>query len=407
MTSKAAALRILLLVPEYPPDTIGGGGVVFEALRREYAMRHHVRVMSGSAGAPTDAGIDLADGVLRVREIPLPANLRYLATTMPPTPIGFRRLSRAIRDVDVVHAHGFGFPVVDVGIRLAAHRHIPVLQTLHGFPISQTRRGAIIKGAFIAYHRFSGFPALRRAQAHTAVSESVSDLYRRRYRLPVTTVFNGADLPGDADWPEFDSLLGQGRRLVVSVGRLEWIKGLDSIIRSLSLLPDNLQPLVVFIGADHGAGTFLQKLARDTGVGHLCHFVGQQSRGRVGHAYRRADACVVASHTEAFPAVPLEAMLAGTAVITSRLAGMAAYAVEGVNCEMFKSGDEKELAAKLTRLLTYPHLRSTLVAGGLAAAARFTWPDIARQYELILAGLCDGASLSAGRQTPARGGDSA
>lgn len=393
-TSDAARLRILLLVPEYPPDTIGGGGVVFDALRREYVVRHEVTVVTGSVDRSTYARMDLEeDDVVRVPEVPLPATHRYLATTMPPTATGLRRLSMAIRDVDVVHAHGFGFPVVDLGIRLAARRGIPVLQTLHGFPVSQNRRGHVIKSAFIAYHRLSGLPALRRARAHTAVSDSVSNFYRRRYRLPVTTVFNGVGLPEAADWPELDSLRDQGRPLVISVGRLEWIKGLDTIIRSLHLLTMDQQPSVVFIGADHGAGNSLSALARDMGVGHLCHFVGQQSRGRVAQAYRRADVCVVASHTEAFPAVPLEAMFAGTALITTRLPGIAEYAREGVNCEMFTSGDERELASKLTLLLANPELRGTLAARGPAATARFSWPDIAREYERILAGLCRADAL--------------
>jgi len=387
MNVHAASLRILLLVPEYPPDSIGGGGVVFEALRREYSARHRVKVISGSTGAPTDAQIDFAIDVNRVTEIPLPRSLRYLATTMPPMPAGFLRLLRTIRDIDVVHAHGFGFPVVDIGIRLAARRGIPVLQTLHGFPISQTKRGPVIKGAFLAYHICSGVPALRRVQAHTAVSEAVSELYRRKYRLQVTTIANGVDLPQEDDWPEFDSLLGEDRPLVVSVGRLEWIKGMESLIRALPLLRQDLRPRVVFIGADHGAGKSLRELARDLGVGDSCNFVGAQSRGRVVHAYRRAQACVVASLTEAFPAVPLEAMLAGTALVTCKLPGITTYAVEGVNCEMFTAGDEKELAFKLTRVLSDAGLRNALVRAGVAAAARFSWPRVAREYERVLARL--------------------
>lgn len=394
MTRSAVSLRILLLVPEYPPDNIGGGGLVFEALRREYSGRHQVRVVSGSTGASTDADIDLAHDVTRVPEIPLPGAFRYLATTMPPTPAGFFRLLRTIRNVDVVHAHGFGFPVVDIGIRLAARRRIPVLQTLHGFPVSQTKRGAVIKGAFMAYHQFSGVPALRRAQAHTAVSEAVSDFYRRKYRLVMTTISNGADLPEEAGWPELDSLLSEDRPLVVSVARLEWIKGMESLIRALPLLREDVRPQVLFIGADHGEGKSLRELARDTGVGELCHFVGAQSRGRVVHAYRRARACVVASHTEAFPAVPLEAMLAGTTLVTSRLPGISTYAVEGVNCEMFTAGDEKELAVKLTRVLSDGDLRDALVTAGLAAAARFSWPSVASEYELLLAGLSDATERS-------------
>lgn len=380
-------LRILLLVPEYPPDTIGGGAVVFEALHREYSARHQVKVVSGSTGAAADAQMDIANHVIRVPEVPLPRRLRYLATTMPPTAAGLLRLFRNIREVDVVHAHGFGFPVVDIGIRLAARRRIPVLQTLHGHPVSQTKRGAVIKSAFRLYRDFSGAPALHQAQGHTAVSDAVSDLYLRKYRLRLTTLSNGVDLPDEADWPEFDSLLQNGQPLVLAVGRLEWIKGMETLIHALALIRQEVCPQVVFIGADHGAGRSLRELAHDIGVGGLCHFVGGQSRARVVHAYRKAQACVVASHTEAFPAVPLEAMLAGTALIVSRLPGVEGYAVEGVNCMMFKAGDERELATKLRRLLCDAQLRDALVTAGLATAARFKWSNVARQYEFLLAQL--------------------
>lgn len=358
--------------------------MVFEALHREYSVRHQVKVVSGSTGAPTDARADRANRVTRVPEIPIPRHFRYLATTLPPTLGGLRCLLRTIRDVDVVHAHGFGFPVVDTGIRLAARCGIPVLQTFHGYPVSQTKRGAAIKWAFRAYHRFSGFPALRRAEGYTAVSQPVADLYRRKYRLVVATIPNGVDLPDEADWPELDPLVESDRRLLVSVGRLEWIKGGDSLIHALRMMQANLRPEVLFIGRDHGEGQHLRELAHKSGIGDLCHFVGAQPRGRVARALRLADVCVVTSHTEAFPAVPLEAMLAGTAVVTSRLPSVQAYAREGVNCEMFTPGDEHELASKLARVLHEVRLQDKLVAGGLAAAACFRWPSVAGQYELLL-----------------------
>ena len=81
-----AGLRILLLVPEYPPDAIGGGGVVFEALHRAYSARHTVRVVTGSTQPPHDPEADTEHDVVRVLEVPLPEKLKYLATTMPPTP---------------------------------------------------------------------------------------------------------------------------------------------------------------------------------------------------------------------------------------------------------------------------------------------------------------------------------
>jgi glycosyltransferase involved in cell wall biosynthesis len=395
MAHDTTPFKILLLVPEYPPDTIGGGGVVFEALRHEYAVHHPVRVITGSTGKVVDGAASSTSDLIRIPELPSPTALRYLATTMPPTPKGFLSLHRAIREVDVVHAHGFGFPVVDAGIRLAVRRGIPVLHTLHGHPVSQERRGAVIRSAFVLYRRSSGLPALRRASAHTAVSESVAEFYREAYGVTSITIPNGVALPDEVEWPELDAILNTGHPLVISVGRLEWIKGQETLIRAVGLLQEGSRPVVVFIGADHGAGRALRELAHKVKLGDLCHFMGQQLRGRIAYAYSKADACVVTSHTEAFPAVPLEAMVAGAAVITSRLPGMDSYAIDGTNCEMFAAGNDRELADKLEKVLRDSRLRATLTSAARLTATRFSWARVARDYEQILTELFAARTLGA------------
>jgi glycosyltransferase involved in cell wall biosynthesis len=399
MDRRDRALRVLLLVPEYPPDTIGGGGIVFQALRREYATRYRVSVVSGSTRRFRDTPpSDMDDGVIRVAEIPLPKSLRYLATTMPPTGGGVSSLLKQVRDVDVVHAHGFGFPVVDLGIRIAARRRIPVLHTLHGFPVSQTKRGPLIKAAFIGYHDLSGAPALRRASRHSAVSQPVADFYARRYGLEVPVIPNGVELPEELPWPELEELAGDSRPLLVSVGRLEWIKGMDTLIRAISLIPDERRPRVALIGPDHGAGGDLRGLAKELSVAHLCHFMGAQPRGRVVTAYRRALACVTTSHTEAFPAVPLEAMLAGTALITSDLPSIASYATDGSDCLMFTPGDEEQLAGRIEELIGDEGRRRELVDAAVDTARRFDWGSVSRAYGDLLDDLVTSAAKPGGRR---------
>jgi glycosyltransferase involved in cell wall biosynthesis len=61
---------------------------------------------------------------------------------------------------------------------------------------------------------------------------------------------------------------------------------------------------------------------------------------------------------------------------------------------MFTAGDEKDLAVRLSRLLTDADLRKRLVAAGSAVARRFSWPSLAREYELLLVGLNQGKTPS-------------
>lgn len=368
-------------MPEFPPDSIGGGGIVFEALAREFAVNHDVAVITGSFRRPTPRQGEIS--VTAVPEVPLPHRLRFLATTMPPTPWGAITLWRRIRGADVVHAHGFGFPVVDLGVRIARWRHIPVLHTLHGFPVSQTMRGRLVRLAFWFYERLCGRPALRRAAAHSAVSASVAEFYRSRFDIEASIVPNGVELATAEPWPDLANIQKRGGHMIVCVGRLEWIKGFDTVVRAVPILDEKSRPQVVFIGADHGAKRDLETLAKRLGVDSFCHFVGLQTRGRVTAAYQAATVCVVASHTEAFPAVPLEAMAAGVPLVSTRLPGISSYAVDGKNCDMFCPGDPADLADVLRRILLDEGLRQERILAGRGASARYTWPTVADQYEQL------------------------
>ncbi len=86
-----------------------------------------------------------------------------------------------------------------------------------------------------------------------------------------------------------------------------------------------------------------------------------------------ADVYVCGSHYEAFPLPPLEAMAAGTAVVSTRNGGVEEYAVDGWNCLLVPAGDPPSLAAGITRLLEDPDLHASLVEHGLETAGRFSW----------------------------------
>jgi glycosyltransferase involved in cell wall biosynthesis len=85
-----------------------------------------------------------------------------------------------------------------------------------------------------------------------------------------------------------------------------------------------------------------------------------------------ASAFVLTSRHEGFALTILEAMSAGTPVITTDCHGNRDFCTDGVNCLMVRDGDYAGLTAAIREVMLDGDLRTRLIAGGLATANRFS-----------------------------------
>jgi len=186
--------------------------------------------------------------------------------------------------------------------------------------------------------------------------------------------------------------LPAGRRVVLFVGRIEPLKGIDTLLRAMALLAadgaskqEDLS--VIIVGGAPGAGAAqvrselerLQRLQTELGIEHLVTFMGAQNQDTLVYYYSAADVTVVPSHYESFGMVALEAMACGTPVIASKVGGLAFTVQDGQTGFLVPERDPELLAAKIRSLLDDNSLRRRL--GGQAAhwAGRFGWPAVADQ----------------------------
>mgnify|MGYP001147906430 CR=1 FL=1 len=175
--------------------------------------------------------------------------------------------------------------------------------------------------------------------------------------------------------------LGAGP-LVLYVGRIEWRKGIGTLIQALAKLPD-AELCVVGGGTNKEARKLdaaerkrLQSIANDLGLKDRVHFVGAKQPAQVALYYAAADVCAVPSYYEPFGIVPIEAMACGTPVVASHTGGMRFTVREGITGHLAKTNDHEDLAAKLALVLQRGR-------DAYAQAARthiqqqFAWPKIA------------------------------
>ncbi len=182
-------------------------------------------------------------------------------------------------------------------------------------------------------------------------------------------------------------------RVVLFVGRIEPLKGLDTLIRAMACL-DRKQlgcPDLVVIGGDPNANAEdmtvemarLQKLSRDLHLDSMVIFLGKRDQDTLPYYYSAAEVLVMPSHYESFGMVALEAMACGTPVIASQVGGLAFLIQDGVTGYHVPDGDSAALCDRLTLLLGEHALREKMGAQAAEHARAYTWDRIAAQIVLL------------------------
>jgi D-inositol-3-phosphate glycosyltransferase len=175
--------------------------------------------------------------------------------------------------------------------------------------------------------------------------------------------------------------------MVLFVGRIQPIKGIDLLIRAMALLHQRNPALrgetsLVIIGGHGDPSTDeelrrLDQLRADLGVSDLVTFLGSRDQDTLVDYYNAATTVVVPSHYESFGMVALEAMACGTPVIATDVGGLSLNVSDGYNGYLVASGDVEALSYKIGLLITQDQLRRQLGFQARQWAERFDWRIIA------------------------------
>lgn len=178
--------------------------------------------------------------------------------------------------------------------------------------------------------------------------------------------------------------LGDEHTLVLFVGRLVPVKGVDLLVRACARL-ERATLVVVGEGPRKAA---LKKLARQAGTRAL--FVGS-CLGRDRDAWLAAadvlalPSCLLPDgRTDSAPLVLLEAMAAGLPVVASDLGGNAELIRHQHNGLLVPPHDVAALERALARLAGHPGLCQRLGQAGAHTAAAHTWDRVGPKLRKIL-----------------------
>lgn len=181
-----------------------------------------------------------------------------------------------------------------------------------------------------------------------------------------------------------------GDHNILFAGRIEPLKGIDTLLRAISILQERHpaaveNTCVAIIGGDPWADDLdsemarLQALRHDLGIHDLVTFLGAKDQDVLPGYYAAAEMVVMPSHYESFGMVALEAMAMGTPVIASEVGGLAHLIRHGVNGFHVPSRDPEALAARILQLLENKELRARLGNQARAYAQDFAWETIVQR----------------------------
>jgi D-inositol-3-phosphate glycosyltransferase len=167
--------------------------------------------------------------------------------------------------------------------------------------------------------------------------------------------------------------------LLLYVGRLQPIKGLETLLEAMAAVPEPAYLLIVGGEQDepeNGHAAALRQRVAALGLSRRVRFLGAQPQRRLRLFYAAAEATVMPSYYESFGMVALEAMACGSPVVASRVGGLTTTVQDGLTGRLVPEGDAVALAAAITSLLDGPEGRR-LGQQATRWAAEHRWPCVA------------------------------
>jgi glycosyltransferase involved in cell wall biosynthesis len=371
-------VRVLVVSGIWPPDVGGPASHAPQVAGFLHARGHDVEVV-----VTADA-----------RPLPRPYPVGFTPRRLP---VGVRHLHAAwliaqrARRADVVYTTGmFG----RTGVAAALVRR-PYVVKLTGDPAFERlrARGTVADGDVAASQRSGGLTGaglrrlrdaiLRRAAHVLTPSAWLRDLVVSWGVAPerVSVLPNPAPaLEPSAPRDELRRSLGLDGHTLVFAGRLTAQKDLGVLLAAVARVGD-VALVIAGEGPERGA---VARRVDELGLGDRVRMLGPQPRERVVDLFAAADAVVLSSRWENFPHALVEALDAGTPVLSTAVGGVEEVVTAGVNGLLVPPGDVDALAGAIRRFLSEPELENRLRAAAAASVERYRPETILGELEAVL-----------------------
>ncbi len=379
-------MRILHVVPSYYPAVRYGGPIYSVHGLCKFLVKkgHEVQVYTtnidgqGFLDVPVDEDVDI-DGV-KVKYFPVQFSRRFVFSSFL-----HRRLIQNVALFDVVHIHSIYLFPTWAAARASLKNNIPYIIAPRGMMVKDLVRAKswIPKSLWL---QLCGKKIFRKAAGlHFTTSIEQSEFERFGYKIngKKLIVPNGLDIPPNIDPDKIEGILrkyGLCEPYVLSLGRINWKKGLDRAIEAWSKVSN--ADLVIAGNDEEGLIPKLQKQVQKLGLAQRVKFIGPVHGDDKLVLFSKASCFILPSHSENFGNVVIEAMATGIPVVVTPQVGLSTLIQES-GAGLVVDGTAIELAKAVNTLLESSSDSRKMGELGLEAVRKFyTWNIISEKMEL-------------------------
>ena len=206
-----------------------------------------------------------------------------------------------------------------------------------------------------------------------------------------------AFVPGPRD-PELVERFGlEGKKVLLSVGRLQLRKGHDRMIEALPAILERHSDVVYLILSDGEQRAHLEKITAELGVEDAVRFVGEVSNVDLPRFYRTCDVFCLANRqlsdgdVEGFGIVFLEASATEKPVLAGDTGGTCDPARDGWNGRRIDASDAAKIADAINGLLDDPELCERMGKNGRRMVLEeYAWDIVAARVEEVTRQVAEG-----------------
>jgi len=347
-------LRVLLACDTFGPD-VNGAARFAERLAAGLARRgHDLHIIAPAVKGLTGTNIEVHDGAeLTVHRFPSYQVRKELSVRMM-KPFGLKRKLGQLLDQlkpDAVHIQSHllvGRLLVDESKK----RGIKTIATNHTMPENlirySVRAPEFLERPIMKFGWWDTGRVLKKMDKVTTPTRRAADILERESGISdVLAISCGIDASRFIN----DTPTSNENPRVLFVGRLDYEKRLDILIRAIHALSQDIDVHLEIVG-NGGERERLEELADKLGIADRVHFLGFVSEEELPRAYERATVFAMPSIAELQSIATMEAMASGRPVIAANAMALPHLVHSGDNGYLYEPEDVEELTARLRDVLT-------------------------------------------------------
>lgn len=184
-------------------------------------------------------------------------------------------------------------------------------------------------------------------------------------------------------------------KLILFVGRLEPLKGIDTLLYAMKILlgkNPSMNVCLWIVGGDvsNDENTWskelkkLEQIKKLLHIGAVVQFAGKKNREELPYYYNASEIVVLPSQYESFGITALEAMACATPVITTDVAGVSQLFDENLENLITSANNPILLASKMQNLLTNEKEHEKVSREVFEKVQNLSWADVSKNFIAIL-----------------------